>query len=160
LEPGRGVFYTAYIQAGLINTHVLMKFIANFCRAIDGHLPPRYYIGNQGRTYYIVPWSTPELTLFWKAEADNRITRFHGILGRPFPVWQQTSRYRLTELLQAAKQTQELPWECTTWPTRYGGPAPLSEPGSQAMVNFTRPPNFKLVRPITPGEVIYRLYKK
>jgi len=45
-------------------------------------------------------------------------------------------------------------------PTRYGGPQPLSEPETQAIVNFTRQHNFKLVIAYhTQGRVIYWRYK-
>lgn len=45
-------------------------------------------------------------------------------------------------------------------PTRFGGPFPLSEPESQAIVDFTRQHNFKLVIAYhTQGQVIYWLYK-
>ena len=44
-------------------------------------------------------------------------------------------------------------------PTRYGGPAPLSEPESSAMTNFTRQHNFRLVLAYhSQGRVIYWNY--
>jgi len=44
-------------------------------------------------------------------------------------------------------------------PTRYGGPSPLSEPESIAMVNFTRQHNFRMVLAYhSQGKVIYWNY--
>ncbi len=169
------VFYNASHHAlEWINTPVLMKFIENFCKA--------YVAGSSIRGYnvrdlwarssiYIVPMINPDGVdlVIEGLKPDNPY--YNQLLqwnttGRPFSqVWQ--ANIRGTDLnrnypaswAEAKAQEQSL-GIFGPGPTRYGGPAPLSEPESQAMVSFTRQHDFKLVLAYhTQGEVIYWLYK-
>lgn len=169
------VFYNAsHHSLEWINTPVLMKFIENFCRA--------YATGSSIRGYnvrdiwarssiYIVPMVNPDgVDLVLEGlKPDNPYYRQllqWNTTGRPFSqVWQ--ANIRGTDLNRnypaswaEAKAQEPSLGVYGPGPTRYGGPAPLSEPESQAMVNFTRQHNFKLVLAYhTQGEVIYWLYK-
>lgn len=157
-----------------INTPVLMKFAEKFCQA--------YATGSTIRGYnvrdiwarssiYIVPMVNPDgVDLVLEGlKPDNpyyrQLLQWNNT-GQPFSqVWQ--ANIRGTDLNRnypaswaEAKAQEESLGITGPGPTRYGGPAPLSEPETQAMVNFTRQHDFRLVLAYhTQGEVIYWLYK-
>lgn len=157
-----------------ITAPVLMKFAENFCRA--------YATGSSIRGYnvrdiwsrssiYIIPMVNPDgvnLVLEGLKPDNPYYNQLLGwnTTGQPFSeVWQ--ANIRGTDLnrnypasWQEAKAQEQSLGIFGPGPTRYGGPSPLSEPETQAMVNFTRRHNFKLVLAYhTQGEVIYWLYK-
>ena len=178
IRIGRGPVEVSYNGAhhGLewITTPLLMKFIENFSKAYSSGRSIRGYdirdIWNRS-SIYIVPMVNPDgvdivlngpqpsnpyyndyarwnntrlpLNLVWKANA-------RGVdLNRNYPAsWEEA-------------KDQEIEFGVTgPAPTRYGGPSPLSEPETQAMTEFTRGHNFKLVIAYhTQGEVIFWLYQ-
>lgn len=178
IRIGRGPVEVSYNGShhGLewITTPLLMKFIEDFSKAYSTGRSIRGYdvrdIWNRS-SIYIVPMVNPDgvdivlkgpqpsnpyyndyvrwnntglpLNLVWKANA-------RGVdLNRNYPAsWEEA-------------KAQEIEFGVTgPAPTRYGGPSPLSEPETQALVEFTRGHNFKLVIAYhTQGEVIYWLYQ-
>lgn len=157
-----------------ITTPLLMKFIENFCRAYATGSSIRGYnvreIWNMS-SIYIVPMVNPDgVNLVLEGlKPDNpyydQLLQWNRT-GLPFSeVWQ--ANIRGTDLnrnypasWQEAKAQEESLGIFGPGPTRYGGPSPLSEPETQAMVNFTRQHNFKLVIAYhSQGQVIYWLYK-
>lgn len=157
-----------------ITTPLLMKFIENFCRAYATGSSIRGYnvreIWNMS-SIYIVPMVNPDgVNLVLEGlKPDNpyydQLLQWNRT-GLPFSeVWQ--ANIRGTDLnrnypasWQEAKAQEEFLGIFGPGPTRYGGPSPLSEPETQAMVNFTRQHNFKLVIAYhSQGQVIYWLYK-
>lgn len=157
-----------------ITAPLLMKFAENFCRAYASGYSIRGYnvreIWNRS-SIYIVPMVNPDgVNLVLEGlKPDNpyyeQLLQWNRT-GLPFSqVWQ--ANIRGTDLnrnypasWQDAKAQEESLGIFGPGPTRYGGPSPLSEPETQAMVNFTRQHNFKLVIAYhSQGEVIYWLYK-
>ncbi|AGC68495.1 gamma-D-glutamyl-L-diamino acid endopeptidase 1 [Thermoclostridium stercorarium subsp. stercorarium DSM 8532] len=157
-----------------ITAPLLMKFAENFCRAYASGYSIRGYnvreIWNRS-SIYIVPMVNPDgVDLVLEGlKPDNpyyeQLLQWNRT-GLPFSqVWQ--ANIRGTDLnrnypasWQDAKAQEEAFGIFGPGPTRYGGPSPLSEPETQAMVNFTRQHNFKLVIAYhSQGEVIYWLYK-
>ncbi len=157
-----------------ITAPVLMKFAENFCRAYaTGSAIRGYNIGDiwSRSSIYIIPMVNPDgvnLVLEGLKPDNPYYNQLLGwnTTGQPFSeVWQ--ANIRGTDLnrnypasWKEAKAQDPSLGVFGPGPTRYGGPAPLSEPETQAMVNFTRRHNFKLVLAYhTQGEVIYWLYK-
>ncbi len=157
-----------------ITTPVLMKFIENFLRAYTTGTSIRGYNLNEiwnSSSIYIVPMVNPDgVNLVLEGlKPDNPFYSqllSQNTTGRPFSqVWQ--ANIRGTDLNRnypaswaEAKAQEESLGIFGPGPTRYGGPSPLSEPETRAMVNFTRSHDFKLVISYhTQGEVIYWLYK-
>jgi g-D-glutamyl-meso-diaminopimelate peptidase len=157
-----------------ITAPLLMKFAENFCRAYASGYSIRGYnvreIWNRS-SIYIVPMVNPDgVDLVLEGlKPDNpyyeQLLQWNRT-GLPFSqVWQ--ANIRGTDLnrnypasWQDAKAQEEAFGIFGPGPTRYGGPSPLSESETQAMVNFTRQHNFKLVIAYhSQGEVIYWLYK-
>jgi len=157
-----------------ITAPFLMKFAENFCRAYaTGSAIRGYNIGDiwSRSSIYIIPMVNPDgvnLVLEGLKPDNPYYNQLLGwnTTGQPFSeVWQ--ANIRGTDLnrnypasWKEAKAQEPSLGVFGPGPTRYGGPAPLSEPETQAMVNFTRRHNFKLVLAYhTQGEVIYWLYK-
>lgn len=157
-----------------ITTPLLMKFIESFSKAYSSGKALRGYnvsdIFNRS-SIYIIPMVNPDgvdivlngpqpsnpyyndyarwnntglpLNLVWKANA-------RGVdLNRNYPAsWEEAKAQEIEFGVRGPA------------PTRYGGPSPLSEPETQAMAEFTRNHNFKLVIAYhTQGEVIFWLYQ-
>ncbi len=157
-----------------ITTPVLMKFIENFCRAYaTGSLMQGYNVREiwNSNSIYIIPMVNPDgVNLVLEGlKTDNpyynQLLQWNDT-GLPFSqVWQANirgvdlNRNYPASWEEAKAQESEL-GITGPGPTRFGGPFPLSEPESQAMVNFARQHTFKLVLAYhTQGQVIYWLYK-
>ncbi|MDF2524368.1 MAG: gamma-D-glutamyl-{L}-meso-diaminopimelate peptidase [Clostridiales bacterium] len=174
LRLGRGsnqVSYNASHHANeSITTPVLMKFIENFAKA--------YSVGGNIRGYnipdiwnrssiYIIPMVNPDgvdLVNYWPNYTNPAYTQAARLntTGLPLPrVWKANIRGIDINLNYPAEWEKEHQLEIEQGITRpaprdYGGPAPLSEPESTAIVNFTRQHNFRLVIAYhTQGQVIY-----
>lgn len=153
-----------------ITTLLLMKFIENFSKA--------YSVGGSIRNYnipqiwnrtslYIVPMVNPDgvdMVNYWP-NYPSPVYRQAALLnktGLPIPrVWKANIRGTDLNLNYPAEWDKEHQIEISQGitgpaPRDYGGPAPLSEPESTAMVNFTNQHNFRLVIAYhTQGKVIY-----
>lgn len=178
IRIGRGpteVFYNgAHHSLEWITAPLLMKFIENFAEAYSRGQSIRGYNLQQiwnNSSIYIVPMVNPDgvnLVL----EGLRRDNPYYNQLlqwnktGRPFSeVWNANIRgvdlnRNYPASWEEAKAQEESLGVTGPGPTRYGGPSPLSEPETQAMVQFTRRHNFKLVIAYhTQGRVIYWLYQ-
>lgn len=175
---GRGskqVSYNASHHANeSITTNLLMKFIENFAKAysIGGSLGNYSVpeIWNQ-TSIYIVPMVNPDgvdLVNYWPnyPNADLRQAAQLNTTGLPLPsVWKANIRGVDLNLNYPADWQSEHDLEIEEGitgpaPRDYGGPAPLSEPESNAMVNFTRQNDFRLIIAYhTQGEIIYYGFK-
>ncbi len=171
---GRGpnqVFYNASHHANeWITTPVLMKFIENFSKAFStGGALGGYSVPNIWRrsTIYIIPMVNPDgvdLVLNWPNLTDPVYIQAARLntTGLPLPrVWKANIRGTDLNLNYPAEWEKEQQIEIEQGilgpaPRDYGGPYPLSEPESRALVDFTRNRNFRLVIAYhTQGEVIY-----
>lgn len=178
IRLGRGpneVHYNgAHHSLEWITTPLLMKFIENFARAYSTGASIRgYNIANIWNTssIYIVPMVNPDgvnLVLEGLRE-DNpyyqQLLEWNDT-GLPFSqVWQANIRgvdlnRNYPASWELGKAQEEALGIDGPGPTRYGGPSPLSEPETQAMVNFTRQHNFRMVLAYhSQGRVIYWLYR-
>lgn len=171
---GRGtreVTYNAAHHANeWITTPLLMKFVENYAKAysvrgnIRGYSIPQIY--NQARIY-VIPMVNPDgvdLVTYWPNytnPAYQQAARLNTS-GLPLPrVWKANIRgvdlnVNYPALWEREKQMELEQGITGPAPRDYGGEAPLSEPESRAMVNFTRQHNFRLVIAYhTQGEVIF-----
>ncbi|HEY9059023.1 MAG TPA: M14 family metallopeptidase [Pseudobacteroides sp.] len=174
IRLGRGtkqVSYNASHHANeWITTPLLMKFVENFSRAYSvGGFLGGYNVPDIWRqtSIYIVPMVNPDgvdLVNYWPNYTNPAYVEAARIntTGRPLPsVWKANIRGVDINLNYPAEWEKEKELEIEAGitgpaPRDYGGPAPLSEPESNAMVNFTRNRNFRLVIAYhTQGEVIY-----
>ncbi len=169
------VFYNgAHHGLEWITAPLLMKFIENFSRAYSSGASIRGYnlqeTGNRS-SIYIVPMVNPDgVNIALEGPSPNN-PYYHELLawnntGRPFSeVWQANTRgvdlnRNYPASWEEAKAQEPSLGVHGPGPTRYGGPSPLSEPETQAMTNFTRQHNFRLVIAYhTQGRVIYWLYR-
>jgi g-D-glutamyl-meso-diaminopimelate peptidase len=169
------VFYNgAHHALEWIGAPLLMKFIENFSR---GYSNNAYLQGYNIRdlwsrsSIYIMPMVNPDgvdLVLSGLQRDNpyyNRLLVWNDT-GQPFSqVWNANIRgvdlnRNYPASWEEAKAQEPSLGINGPGPTRYGGPSPLSEPETQAVVNFTRQHNFKLVIAYhTQGRVIYWLYK-
>jgi len=157
-----------------ITSPLLMKFIENFCRAYAAGTSIRGYNIRQiwnSSSIYIIPMVNPDgVNLVLEGlKPDNpyynELLQWNNT-GLPFSqVWQANIRgvdlnRNYPASWEEAKAQEPSLGITGPGPTRYGGPFPLSEPETQAMADFTRRHNFKLVIAYhTQGQVIYWLYK-
>lgn len=175
---GRGsnhVSYNASHHANeWITTTVLMKFIENFAKAysVGGKLG-NYSIPDiwNRSSIFLVPMVNPDgvdLVNYWPDYTDPAMTQAARLntTGLPLPsVWKANIKGVDLNLNYPADWEAEHELEIEQGitgpaPRDYGGPAPLSEPESSAMVDFTRQHNFRLIIAYhTQGEVIYYGYK-
>ena len=174
IRLGRGsnrVSYNASHHANeWITTPLLMKFIENFSKAYSTGGSMRGYkvadIWNRS-SIYIVPMVNPDgvdLVTYWP-NYPNPVYRQAASInqtGLPVPsVWKANIRGVDLNLNYPARWELEHQMEIEQGitgpaPRDYGGPSPLSEPESSAMVNFTRQRGFRLVIAYhTQGRVIY-----
>lgn len=174
IKLGRGpteVFYNASHHANeWITSPLLMKFAENFSRAYARGTNLRGYnvrnLWNRS-SIYIVPMVNPDgvdLVLYWPNYTNPAYQQASELnkTGSPLPrVWKANIKGVDLNLNYPALWEREHELEIEQGitgpaPRDYGGPSPLSEPESSAMVNFTRQHNFKLVIAYhTQGEVIY-----
>lgn len=169
------VFYNgAHHGLEWITTPLLMKFIENYARAYStGSRIQGYDIRSLfGRSsIYIIPMVNPDgVNIALEGpQPDNPyyqdLLRWNNT-GLPFSqVWQANTRgvdlnRNYPAAWEQAKAQEPSFGVFGPTPTRYGGPAPLSEPETQALANFTRQHNFKLVIAYhTQGRVIFWLYR-
>jgi len=153
-----------------IGTPLVMKFVEEFSKA--------YSVGGRIRGYnitdifnyssiYIIPMVNPDgvnLVTYWPNYPDpayNQAARLNAS-GLPLPgVWKANIRgvdlnLNYPALWEREKQLELEQGITSPAPRDYGGEAPLSEPETIAMYNFTRSHNFRLVIAYhTQGEVIY-----
>ncbi|MBO8163344.1 MAG: LysM peptidoglycan-binding domain-containing protein [Brevibacillus sp.] len=165
------VHYNASFHANeYITTSVLMKFIEEYAQALAEnrsigrfHIPTLY---NQ-TSLWIVPMVNPdgvELVLEGITPANPYFEEVLAINGgsRSFSGWKANIRgvdlndqFPANWEEEAARRAPDGPA-----PRDYPGPAPLSEPESQAMAQFTRDHDFRLIIAFhTQGEVIYWGYR-
>jgi g-D-glutamyl-meso-diaminopimelate peptidase len=177
LRLGRGprkVFYNASHHAlEWINSPVLMKFAESFLKAyvsgsfIRGYNVPEIW---ERSSIYIVPMVNPDgvNVVIEGISPENpyydEILRWNDT-GRPLSqVWNANIRgvdlnRNYPASWEEAKAQEPALGVTGPGPTRFGGPYPLSEPETQAMVNFTRQHDFRLTLAYhTQGRVIYWKY--
>ncbi|MBS4538765.1 peptidoglycan-binding protein [Clostridium sp. D2Q-11] len=177
LRLGRGprkVFYNAsHHSLEWINSPVMMKFAEKFLQAyvtgsfIRGYNVPEIW---ESSSIYIVPMVNPDGVDVVINGITPENPYYEDILewndtGEPLSqVWNANirgvdlNRNYPAEWQQAKDQEEDL-GVTGPGPTRYGGPAPLSEPESQAMVDFTVENDFDIVLAYhTQGRVIYWQY--
>lgn len=178
IRLGRGpneVFYNgSHHSLEWITTPLLMKFIENFLRAYSTGTSIRGYnirdIWDRS-SIYIMPMVNPDGVDLVLEGLSPQNPYYRQLLawnttGRPFSqVWNANIRgvdlnRNYPASWQDAKAQEPALGIFGPGPTRYGGPSPLSEPETQAVVNFTRQRNFRLVIAYhTQGRVIYWRYK-
>ncbi|RCX12535.1 gamma-D-glutamyl-{L}-meso-diaminopimelate peptidase I [Anaerobacterium chartisolvens] len=174
IRLGRGpneVFYNGSHHAlEWITSPLLMKFIENFSNAYASGTNIRGYnvqdIWNRS-SIYIIPMVNPDgVDLVLEGispgnpyyEFVNRINTTGLPISR---VWKANIRGVDLNLNYPAEWERERQDEIALGitgpaPANYGGPAPLSEPESMAVADFTRQHNFRLVIAYhTQGRVIY-----
>ncbi len=174
IRLGRGpnvVSYNASHHANeSITTPVLMKFIENFSRAYSAGGSLRGYrtadIWNRS-SIYIIPMVNPDgvdLVNYWPNYPDPAYAEAAKLnkTGLPLPkVWKANIRGVDLNLNYPAEWEKEKEDEIAQGitgpgPRDYGGEAPLSEPESASMADFTRKQKFALtISYHTQGEVIY-----
>ncbi|SCG81661.1 g-D-glutamyl-meso-diaminopimelate peptidase [Proteiniborus sp. DW1] len=174
IGPNEVTYNASHHANEWITTPLLMKFIENFSKAyanrtsIRGYNVPSIW---ESSSIYIIPMVNPDgvdLVTYWP--------------NYPNPIYQQASRINTTGLplprvwkanIRGVDLNSNYPadWELDrqlkaamgiTGPTPrdWGGPAPLSEPESRAMANFTSQHNFRLVIAYhTQGQVIFYQYQ-
>jgi len=174
IRLGRGPREASYNGAHHANewitTPVLMKFVENYAKAYSSGGNIRgYNITNifNSSSIYIIPMVNPDgvdLVTRWPNytnPAYQNASRLNTS-GLPLPrVWKANIRGVDLNLNYPAGWEEEKRLEIeqgivSPAPRDYGGEAPLSEPETIAMYNFTRSHNFRLVIAYhTQGEVIY-----
>ena len=171
---GRGtreVFYNSSHHANeSITTPLVMEFIQNYAKAYStGTSILGYNIRELFNltSIYIVPLVNPDgvdLVAYWPNYSDPAFIAAARLnrTGLPLPsVWKANIRGVDLNLNYPAdwelEKQEEIEAGITSpGPRDFGGDAPLSEPESRAMVDFTRAHDFRLVIAYhTQGEVIY-----
>ncbi|HOA54410.1 MAG TPA: M14 family zinc carboxypeptidase [Clostridiales bacterium] len=171
----REVSYNASHHANeSITTPVLMKFAENYAKAyaaqgsIQGYDIRELY---NLTSIYLVPLVNPDgvdLVAYWPNYDDPAFANAAHLnrTGLPLPsVWKANIRgvdLNLNYPADWEKEKEEELEQGITGPAPrdYGGEAPLSEPESRAMADFTRAHNFRIVIAYhTQGEVIYWQFK-
>lgn len=153
-----------------VNTPMLMRFIENYCKAYStGSTIEGYNIRSifARTSIYIIPLVNPDgtdLVAFWPNYTDPAYIRAAALnkTGQPLPsVWKANINGVDLNLNYPALWEKEKELEIEQGitgpaPRDYGGTAPLTEPESRAMYDFTRRHSFRLVIAYhTQGEVIY-----
>ncbi|MBS4535244.1 peptidoglycan-binding protein [Clostridium sp. D2Q-14] len=178
LRLGRGprkVFYNATHHAlEWLNSPLMMKFTENFLKAyVTGGFIRGYNIQEiwESSSIYIVPMVNPDGVDIVINGISPENPFYENIIewndtGEPLSqVWNANIRgVDLNRNYPAGwdeAKAQELELGITgPGPTRYGGPAPLSEPETRAMVDFTREHDFSLTLAYhSQGRVIYWQYR-
>lgn len=174
IRLGRGPMEASYNASHHANesitTPVLMEFAENYSKAYStGGSILGYNIREMyNRTsIYIIPLVNPDgvdLVAYWPNYDDPAFIRAAQLnkTGLPLPsVWKANIRGVDLNLNYPAEWEREKEEEIrlgitSPAPRDFGGDAPLSEPESRAMVEFTRAHNFRIVIAYhTQGEVIY-----
>jgi len=174
IRLGRGnneVSYNASHHANeSITTPVLMRFVEDYAKAYSER---RNLLGYNIRelydlvSIYIIPLVNPDgvdLVAYWPSYSNPAFIQAARLntTGLPLPnVWKANIRGVDLNLNYPAEWEKEKQEEIeagitSPGPRDFGGDAPLSEPESRAMVEFTRAHNFRLVIAFhTQGRVIY-----
>jgi len=177
LRLGKGprkVFYNASHHAlEWINSPVLMKFAENFLNAyVNGSYIRGYDVPSiwENSSIYIVPMVNPDgvdIVINGISEDNPYYEDIQNwnTTGKPLSqVWNANIRgvdlnRNYPANWEEAKAQEPALGVYGPGPTRYGGPSPLSEPETQAMVEFTKQQDFKLtIAYHTQGRVIYWQY--
>lgn len=167
----REVSYNASHHANeSITTPVLMKFAENYAKTYTaGGSIQGYNIRELFNltSIYLIPLVNPDgvdLVAYWPNYDDPAFINAARLnrTGLPLPsVWKANIRgvdLNLNYPAEWEKEKEEELEQGVTGPAPrdYGGEAPLSEPESRAMADFTRAHNFRIVIAYhTQGEVIY-----
>lgn len=153
-----------------VNTPMLMEFIENYCKAYStGSAIEGYNIRNMfaSASIYIIPLVNPDgadLVAYWPNYTNPAYTKAAQLnkTGLPLPsVWKANINGVDLNLNYPAEWDKEKQLELQQGitgpaPRDYGGAAPLNQPESRAMYDFTRSHSFRLVIAYhTQGEVIY-----
>ncbi len=165
------VFYNgAHHALEWITVPLLMKFIENFSKAfvegynILGYDPRDIW---QQSTIYIMPMVNPDgIDLVLNGlQKDNpyydQLIKWNNGSTDFSKVWQANNRgvdlnHNYNAAWQESKDAEQALGIDGPGPTRFSGPSPESEPETQAVVQFTKDHNFRLVLAYhTQGEVIY-----
>lgn len=173
-KGNRKVFYNAtHHSLEWINTPVLMKFTEKFLKAyVEGRDLRGYDVRKiwDDSTIYIVPMVNPDGVDIVINGIDSSNPYYTDILkwnktGKPLSeVWNANTRgvdlnRNYPASWDEAKAQESMLGVTGPGPTRYGGPVPLSEPETKAIVDFTNKHNFRMVIAYhTQGEVIYWKY--
>lgn len=174
LRIGRGtkqVHYNAAFHANeWITTPVLMKFLEDYAEAYDSkQLLNGYdmeYLYNT-TSLYVVPMVNPDGVQLVLHGIDQSNPRYSEVLrinngSHDFNGWKANIHgVDLNDQFPAYWQEEfDRRGVTAPAPANYPGPAPLSEPESQAMANFTRQHNFRMILAYhTQGEVIFWGYR-
>jgi g-D-glutamyl-meso-diaminopimelate peptidase len=167
----REVSYNATHHANeSICTPLVMKFVENYCIALSNRGSIQGYniadLYNRA-SIYVIPMVNPDgvnLVAWWPtytSAADRKAAQLNKT-GLPLPrVWKANIRgvdlnLNYPALWEKEKQEELEQGITSPGPRDFGGTAPLTEPESKAMVDFTRQHNFRLVIAFhTQGRVIY-----
>lgn len=168
------VFYNAtHHSLEWITSVLLMKFVENFAKAYAGGKSIRgYNVGDiwRNNTIYIVPMVNPdgvELVLNGLKKTNpyyNDLIKWNDGSTDFSNDWQANNRgvdlnHNYNAGWQKSRVLEKTYGIYGPGPTRYSGPYPESEPETQAMVEFTKKHNFKLVIAYhSQGQVIYWRY--
>lgn len=167
------VFYSGAIHSNeWITSTLLMKFVENFCRAYVGNSKIfEYNIREifENVSIYVVPMVNPDAVDLVVGALDENDSAYKNaeMLSEaypdiPFPSGWKSNIVGVNLNLQfpagweTAKQIKYAQGYTKPGPRDFVGYAPLSEPESLAMYNFTQEHNFSLILAYhTQGEVIY-----
>lgn len=168
------VFYNAsHHSLEWITTLLLMKFAENFLKAYTEESNIRGYDIEdiwERSSIYIVPMVNPdgvELVLGGLTRENpyyEDLIRWNNGSENFSRDWQANNRgvdinHNYNAGWQISKDLEESYGVYGPGPTRYSGPYPVSEPETQAVVNFTKKHNFRLALAYhSQGEIIYWQY--
>lgn len=168
------VFYNAAHHAlEWITSPLLMEFIENFSNAYANNKSIKGYVAGdiwKESTIYLVPMVNPDgvdLVINGLKKTNpyyNDLIKWNKGSTDFSKTWEANNRgvdlnHNYDASWELSKQLEEQMGITGPGPTRYGGTAPESEPEAQAMVNFTKIHDFRLVIAYhSQGEVIYYKY--
>jgi len=147
LKMGNGkksiMFNAAHHANEWITTDILMKFI--------GECAENYEKWREKATLYFVPLVNPDGVKLVLTNPDKKDWKANAAgvdLNSNYPAnWKKAKKYKFSQGYKKPGSRD------------YVGKSPLSEPETQAMVNFTKENNFDLTLSLhTQGEVIYWQY--
>jgi g-D-glutamyl-meso-diaminopimelate peptidase len=165
------VFYNgAHHSLEWITSPLLMKFAEDYLKAyalnttLEGYNPRELW---ERSTIYVMPMVNPDgvdLVLNGLSPQNpyyQDLIRWNGGSTNFSTLWQANIRgvdlnHNYDAAWQQSKEASEVLGITGPGPTRYGGPAPESEPETRAVADFTRARNLRLVLAYhSQGQVIY-----